>query len=202
VVKYQKIFALCGIIAPIIFNMIWILGGILQPGYSHIRDDVSSLLALGAPNKLLFDIMNIINVCLTIIFLIGLTLVMKENSVSIIGPILLLISSFLNLTVALFFPLNYGGEPTGVTGISHLVIVMLTGFINLGAMVVLWRKLRNVEGWNGYDIYSLVTFICTLIVTIFLVIAAGSEIMGLVERLVIIANNQYFVILAIKIYRS
>lgn len=57
-IKYQKVYAICGMLSPIIFTMIWILGGILQPEYNHIRDDVSSLMALGAPNKLLFDIMN------------------------------------------------------------------------------------------------------------------------------------------------
>ncbi|MHA2399763.1 MAG: DUF998 domain-containing protein [Promethearchaeota archaeon] len=201
-VKYQKIFAICGIAAPIIFNMIWILGGILQPGYNHIRDDVSSLLALGAPNKLLFDIMNLINVGLSITFLIGLNLVMRALKGPKVGPILFLVSSILNLIVALFFPLNYGGEPTGITGISHLVIVMITGFLNLGGMIAMWRGLRKVDEWAGYDKYSLISFIGTFIVTILLVFAAGSEIMGIVERLVILANNQYFVVLAIKIYRS
>ena len=51
--KYQKIFAVCGMIGPFFYAMIWILGGILQPGYNHISDDVSTLLAVGAPNKLL-----------------------------------------------------------------------------------------------------------------------------------------------------
>jgi len=71
-IKYQKVYAICGMLSIIVFNMIWILGGILQPEYNHIRDDVSSLLALGAPNKLLFDIMNLINYGLVSVFFIGL----------------------------------------------------------------------------------------------------------------------------------
>ena len=57
--RYQRIFAVCGMIGPILYAMIWILGGLMQTQYSHIRDDVSSLLAVGAPNKLLFDTMDI-----------------------------------------------------------------------------------------------------------------------------------------------
>ena len=199
-VKNQKLYAICGMISPVLFNMIWILGGILQPGYDHIRDDVSSLMALGAPNKLLFDIMNITEFILMIIFLIGLVLVIKELKGAILGPVLLLSGNILGLIVPIFFPLNYGGEPTGITGTMHLIIVMLTGFIALGGMIAMWRGLRKVYEWKGYDVYSLITFILTLIFTMILVITAGSEIMGLTERLVIIVNGQYLFVLALKTF--
>ena len=201
-VKNQKLYAICGMLSPIVFNLIWIIGGILQPGYDHIRDDVSSLMALGAPNKLLFDIMNITNFVLTIIFLIGLILVIKELKGPIVGPVILLIGNLLGITVPIFFPLNYGGEPTGITGMTHLIIVMITGFIALGGMIAMWRGLRKVDEWKGYDVYSLITFILTLIFTMILVVAAGSEIMGLVERFVIIVNNQYIFVLALKTFLS
>lgn len=199
-VKNQKLYAICGMLSPIVFNLIWIIGGILQPGYSHIRDDVSSLMALGAPNKLLFDIMNIINFILTIIFLIGLILVIKELEGPIVGPVILLAGQILGIIVPIFFPLNYGGEPTGFTGTMHFIIVMITGFIALGGMIAMWRGLRKVDEWKSYDVYSLITFILTLIFTMILVIAAGSEIMGLAERFVIIINGQYIFILALKTY--
>jgi len=199
-VKYQKVYAICGMLSPLVFTMLWILGGILQPEYNHIRDDVSSLLALGAPNKLLFDIMNLINYSLMTIFLIGLILVMNELQGSLLGPVLLFISSLLGFIVTIFFPLNYGGEPTGATGVMHLIIVMLMGFIALGGMIAMWRGLRKVDEWKGYGLYSLITLILTLIFTVFLVIATGSEIMGLAERFVIIANGQYTFVLALKTY--
>jgi len=199
-IKYQKVYAICGMLSPIIFNMIWILGGILQPGYNHIRDDVSSLMALGAPNKLLFDILNITNFSLTIIFLIGLILVIKELEGAIVGPVILLIGNILGIFVPIFFPLNYGGEPTGITGTMHLVIVMLTGFIALGGMIAMWRGLRKIDEWKGYDLYSLITLILTFIFTMILVISAGSEIMGLTERFVIIVNGQYIFVLALKTF--
>jgi hypothetical protein len=201
-IKNQKIYAICGMLSPIVFNLIWIIGGILQPGYSHIQNDVSSLMALGAPNKLLFDTMNIINFILAIIFLIGLILVIKELEGPILGPIMLLVGQILGITVPIFFPLNYGGEPTGFTGITHFIIVMITGFIALGGMIAMWRGLRKIDKWKGYDVYSLVTFIFTLIFTMILVVAVGSEIMGLAERLVIIINGQYIFILALKTFRT
>jgi hypothetical protein len=201
-VKYQKIYAICGILSPIVFNLIWIIAGFIQPGYDHIRNDVSSLMALGAPNKLLFDMMNIISVILDIIFLIGLVIVIKELNGSIVGPAILLSGKLLGILVPIFFPLNYGGLPTGFTGMAHLIIVMITGFIALGGMIVMWRVLRKIDEWKGYGLYSLITFILTLIFTMWLVFATGTEIMGLVERFVIIINNQYTFVLAIKTFRT
>lgn len=201
-VKYQKVYAVCGMLSPIVFNLIWIIAGFIQPGYDHIRNDVSSLMALGAPNKLLFDLMNIASFILEIIFFIGLIMVMKELNASIAGPAVFLSGKILGILVPIFFPLNYGGEPTGFTGIMHLIIVMITGFIALGGMIVMWRGLKKIDDWKSYSLYSLITFIVTLVFTMWLVFAAGSPIMGLAERFVIIINGQYTFVLAFKTYSS
>jgi hypothetical protein len=201
-VKYQKIYAICGMLSPIVFNLIWIIAGFIQPGYDHIRNDVSSLMALGAPNKLLFDSMNIVSFILDIIFTIGLLMVIKELNGSIAGPAVLLSGKVLGILVPIFFPLNYGGLPTGFTGMAHLIIVMITGFIALGGMILMWRGLRKLDEWQKYDIYSLITFILTLIFTMWLVFVTGSEIMGLAERFVIIINGQYTFVLAFKAFRT
>ena len=200
--KYQKIYAICGMLGFIVFNLIWIIGGIIQPGYNHIQDDVSSLMALGAPNKVLFDSMNIASFILQIIFYIGLVIVIKELNGSIIGPAILLSGNILGIIVPIFFPLNYGGEPTGFTGMMHLIIVMITGFIALAGMIFMWRGLRKINEWKGYDLYSLITFILTLVFTMWLVFTSGTEIMGLTERFVILINGQYTFVLAFKTFRS
>ena len=64
----HQLIALGGMIGSILYTLIGILGGILQPDYSHIRDDVSYLMAVGAPNKKLFDIMQLTNIILVMIF--------------------------------------------------------------------------------------------------------------------------------------
>jgi len=106
--KYQKIFALCGMIGPFFYAMIWILGGILQPGYNHITDDVSTLLAVGAPNKLLFDLMEATYGILMIIFFASLHWTINKGKGSILGPGAFLVNFVLHV-VAVFFPLDAGG---------------------------------------------------------------------------------------------
>jgi len=46
-----QVLAICGMLSPIVYTIMWILGGVLQQDYSHIRDDISSLFAVNAPNK-------------------------------------------------------------------------------------------------------------------------------------------------------
>lgn len=201
-VKNQKIYAICGMLGSIVFNLIWIIAGFIQPGYDHIRNDVSSLMALGAPNKVLFDSMNIASFVLEIIFFIGLILAIKELNGPIAGPAVFLAGKILGILVPIFFPLNIGGLPTGFTGMAHLIIIMITGFIALGGMIVMWRGLKKVNEWKVYSLYSLITFILTLIFTMWLVFVTGSEIMGLAERFVIIINGQYTFVLALKTFRT
>ena len=65
------ILAICGMLSPILYTLMWILGGILDPDYSHIRDDVSTLIAVAAPNKKLLDKFIISSSTLLFIFYIG-----------------------------------------------------------------------------------------------------------------------------------
>jgi len=45
------VFSLFGIIAPIFYIVPTIIGGLLRPGYNHLFNSVSDLLASGASNK-------------------------------------------------------------------------------------------------------------------------------------------------------
>ena len=46
-----QILAVCGMLSPIIYTAMWVMIGSKQSEYSHIRDDISSLFAVGAPNR-------------------------------------------------------------------------------------------------------------------------------------------------------
>ena len=52
--RLAKYLAIPGMISPIVYTVAWIIGGFIVAGYNHIRDDVSSLYAVGAPNRPLF----------------------------------------------------------------------------------------------------------------------------------------------------
>jgi hypothetical protein len=196
----QQLIALGGMIGPILYTLIWILGGILQPDYNHIRDDVSSLMAVGAPNKRLFDVMQLFNIILVIIFFTNFHWVIDGGQGSIIGPAFFVITNLINIPVVLFYPLDEDGGIESPTAQMHIKLVMIMALFGALGMLAMWYRLSNTPGWTWYGTYSLVTFIFTAITGIIASKTAGSEIMGLTERLVVTANVQYIFILALHVF--
>jgi hypothetical protein len=197
----QQLIALSGMIGPIIYTSIWILGGILQPDYNHIRDDVSSLMAVGAPNKRLFDAMQLKNIVLVIIFFTNLHYAIDGGQGSIIGPACFIITNLINIPVVLFYPLDEGGEMISPTAKMHFKLVMIMAVFGAAGMLGFWYRLRYTPGWVWYGTYSLVTFIVTAITGVIASKTAGTNIMGLTERLVVTANIQYIFVLALKVFK-
>ncbi len=72
---------LCGMVAPVWFVFMSILGGVMRPGYSHLKYTVSELFAPGSPNNPFLDILHSIFAVLLILFGIGLLLIFfKEQN--------------------------------------------------------------------------------------------------------------------------
>ena len=109
-VNIFQFLAICGMASPILYTLMWILGGILRSDYSHIRDDISSLFAVGAPKKRFFNSFIIASSVLLFVFYLGLHWSINNGQGSVIGPILFVVSGFLGVLVALFFPLDAGGK--------------------------------------------------------------------------------------------
>lgn len=196
----QQLIALGGMIGPILYTMIWVLGGILQRGYSHIRDDVSSLLAVGAPNKRLFGIMHVIDVVLVIIFFSTLHWAIDGGQGLIIGPACFLLAYLIELVVELFFPLDEGGEMNSPRAKMHFNLVMVTAILGMVGMLAMWYRLSNTSGWAWLGTYSLVTFIVAVGTGLLASKNVGTKIMGLTERLVVTTIVQYIFVLALNVY--
>jgi hypothetical protein len=196
----QQLIALGGMIGPVLYTLIWILGGILQPDYSHIRDDVSSLMAVGAPNKRLFDIMQLTNIILVIVFFTSLHWAIDGGKGSIIGPASFVLTNLINIPVVLFYPLDEGGGIESSTAQMHVKLVMVMAVFGAIGMLAMWHRLINSEGWIWYGTYSLVTFIATAVSGLIASKTVGTKIMGLTERIVVTLNVQYIFVLALYVF--
>ncbi len=76
-----------GIALVITYITTTVVGASLRPGYSHIRDSVSELIEMGAPNKELLDIMIGSYHLLLIMFAIGLHLALpRTRAVGLVLP--------------------------------------------------------------------------------------------------------------------
>ena len=187
-------------LSPIVYTVMWILGGILQPDYSHIRDDVSSLFAVGAPDKGLMQSFIITSSVLLFVFYIGLHEGLNDGGGSIVGPILFLTSGVLGILVALFFPLDAGGEIITIRGKMHLILVIGSGLLTIAGMVALWFRLQSVEGWSAFATYSLISAIVALVLVIISGIFIKSKYRGLLERLGVTPYQLYYFSLSLMVF--
>jgi len=194
------ILAICGMASPIVYTVMWILGGIVRSDYNHIRDDISSLFAVGAPRKGLFNSFIIISSLLSFVFYLGIHWGINNGQGSFIGPILFVVSGFLGVLVALFFPLDAGGEIITLRGKMHLVLVMASGILTIGGMIALWFRLESVEAWSLFANYTLISAIIALVLMVLSGIFIKTRFRGLLERFGVTPFEVFYFILALMVF--
>ena len=194
-----QILAICGMLSPIVYTAMWIVGGKLQKDYSHIKHDISSLFAVNAPNQRLMQTFIIVSSVLLFLFYLGLHEGLKDGG-SIIGPYLFIIASILGMLIAFFFSLDEGGEMTTWRGKMHLILVVLMGILTIAGMIALYFRLKEVPGWELFAIYSVISAVIALILLIISGIFIQGNYRGLLERLGVTPFQQFYFILSLMIF--
>ncbi|MBY8992249.1 MAG: DUF998 domain-containing protein [Candidatus Lokiarchaeota archaeon] len=195
-----QILAICGMLSPIIYTAMWIIVGSLDSDYNHIRDDISSLFAVGAPNRRLAQSFVITESVLLFVFFIGLHEGITDGGGSIVGPVVLLISSILGILIALFFPLDEGGEFTTYKGKMHITLVVIMGLLAITGMVALWIRLQSVPAWCGFAVFSLISAILSLIGVVISSIFAAGKYRGIIERIMVTPFQLFYFILSLMVF--
>ena len=198
--NFNRVFAVCGIISPLLYLMMVIIGGALIPGYSHVTETVSELLVAGAPNRPLLATLMISSSVLGILFPIGLHRGINEGRGSKVGPAFLIIASVLGIFTT-YFPQDPGGPPVTFAGTVHVVLLIPMVILSLGAFLAFWRRLKSDSLWVGYDRYSLITFIIAIPLGVISAVSLDSPYVGLLERLSVAVILQWGFVMAIKLFR-
>ena len=172
----------------------------MLPDYSHIRDDVSTLMAVDAPRKKLFDKFIISSSTLLFVFYLGMHWGVNNGEGSILGPALFVISGFLGVLVALFFPLDADGEIITIRGKMHLVLIAISGILATAGMVAMWFRLESVAEWSAFATFSLVTTVVSLILVVVSSFTATKSYFGLVERFMVSTYQIYYFVLALMVF--
>ena len=187
-------------LSPIVYTTMWILGGILRSNFNHIRDDIRSLFAVEAPRKRFFNSFIIASSLLLFVFYFGIHWAINDGQGLIIAPALFVVSGFLGVLVALFFPLDVGGEIITVRGKIHLVLVMASGILTIVGMIALWFRLESVEGWSLFANYSLISAIVSLVLMVISGIFIKSRFRGLLERFGVTPFEVFYFMLAFMVF--
>jgi hypothetical protein len=200
--NYKFLFV-CGIVIPFIYIFMYILGGALRPGYSHISGSVSELLSPGAPNRLLLMTIQTIYALLHILFGFGVLWFIKgsanDQMIGRIGAWLIIALGVATIGTVIF-PQDAEGTPATMAGQVHKILVFggLIPFSILSTLLIgLW--LRRVGLFPGFDVYSFITVGAIVVMGGVGGATVETQFAGLIERIAAIVTQQWLFMLGLKL---
>jgi hypothetical membrane protein len=182
--KRQKIFALCGIIAPILFTVLVIIESLLRPGYSQIFNDVSDL-GLG-PYSLIQNISFMVFGILSIGFAMGVGANLPNRTGKAVKWLVIVFGLCIILAGVTLL-----SAPADVTYakdvVSHGLVSAVAFLLIMVAMFLTWLSLRGSDKgiWGRYRMFSLVCGLLSILTLVILSYTQFSSYHGASERLFI-----------------
>ena len=141
-----------GIVGPLLYTGAWLVLGFLDPAYSHVRDPISDLSAIGAPYAPIMTFIIFVFAILTVAFAFGLHLGLPRGFW--VGPAALVIAGIGYVGIALA-PLDLA-DP-GDDSVPHTIAASITVFALMLAPVLHYPRLRRDTEWRNLGRYSIAT---------------------------------------------
>jgi hypothetical membrane protein len=197
-------FALAGVVGPILYVVVFTLAGFLRPGYSPVRQSISTL-GVGANAWLLNTDAVVFGVSL-LAFAIGFFIFMQQTFPKgrrITCLVLLILSSIGAINTGLF-------PASSTTAVLHWALGFLLGLLSLVVVYIIagWQW-RQRSDWHGYGWYSLATAIAAVILILlsFVLLAPRSasggpstSVGGLIERVLILVAFAWHVAIGWRLF--
>ena len=199
-----SIFYISGMLIPVIYILLYLLGGAFRSDYSHIRHSVSELLAPGSPNRTLLMIIQIIYAGLHLIFGLGiLWFVMGSAAGQTLGKAgaWMIIALGVVTFGTVVFPQDAEGTPATFAGQTHKGLVF-GGLIPLSVLstlfIGLWCRLTGFL--PGFDLYSFITVAAVVVMGAIGGATVHTRFAGLVERIAALITQQWLFVLGLFLF--
>jgi hypothetical membrane protein len=196
----QRTLYWCGLVAPLLFVFMTILGGALRPGYSHIEDTVSELMSPGSPNRVLLSVIFTAYALLLICFGVGLLRFVGTSAqparTAALGAWLFIAAGVINVSIATVFPQDPWGSPITFPGMMHFILSGVIGLLQLVAVFLLGIWLRRTGLSPALGAYSLVNTAALVISLAFFLKMTDTSMIGLAERIMILVGLAWTFIIA------
>jgi hypothetical membrane protein len=191
----QRIFAICGIVAPVLFTMMVAVESLLRPGYSQVSNYVSDLGT--GPHAIVQNANFIVFGLLTLGFAMGLhgALPAARGRASKAGVALVVVFG-MGVLLAGVFPEDY------LSGAEHQSVSSVAFIASVAAQLLIWRGLRGGERtvWGGYRAYSLVSGLLTLVLLLGFGYYAGGPDQGAAQRVFLAVPWVWVTVTGLKLY--
>src|SRR5436190_1504127 len=154
-----SIWIIGGGLAPLVYLVAVVLGGLLTPGYSHIAGPVSALIMNGAPAATVLIPLFALYNALLIAFAFAMREAFREHGVrlSLVAPIALAAVAIVGVAM-LLYPMDPLGLPLTETGRLHIWFAVTASFLSMVAVLVTAAALRRNPEWQALAWYSYASF--------------------------------------------
>ncbi|HMK53446.1 MAG TPA: DUF998 domain-containing protein [Methanobacteriaceae archaeon] len=197
--KKQQFYALCGIVAPILFTLLVIVESLLRPGYSQIFNDVSDL-GLG-PYSIIQNISFILFGLLSIGFAMGLGANLPNRAGKATKWLVIVFGLCIILAGLTLF--SVGSNVIYAKDVAlHVFVSSIAFLVIIIAQFLTWLALRGSDDaiWGRYRKYSLLSGLLSILVLLFLSYTQFSSFHGASERLFIAVWMIWIFVTGIKLY--
>ncbi len=201
--SFQLGLAICGIIGPILFTIVLITLGFLQPGYNHITQYMSELGAVNAPYANIKNTGLFIIGILIVFFSFGIYLELNDKKTKsiILGSSLVFISGLSFLLIG-FFPCDPDCINFSTVGIIHGYLANTAQLPLIIAPYFLLANFKKNKKWHSIYYCSIVTIILGIISFAVYKSYIFEGYIGLLQRISFGIPILWVEIIAIKIFKS
>lgn len=178
-----------GMVGVVAYLLHTLVGQLLWPEYNPITTDISSLTAVGAPNRGLLMAITAIYGFATILFVIGMVIksFRKYHGAVRAGWIILLIMNLVSMFGYGLFPLSGDKTQMSFSNLMHIVVTVIVVFTTIAAGFVLTAGYWRQEKKKKLGIFTLTMAIIITITGALNPIGMANNwnVLGLTERAVI-----------------
>ncbi|MEA1872682.1 MAG: DUF998 domain-containing protein [Chloroflexota bacterium] len=190
--------ALVGIVGPVVVIVGDLAASLSIPGYSPVRDSVSSLALTGVGwlQSICFLAMGL----LLEIFVAGLFFNIRRARGFHAGIVLLALCGFVLLLIAAFH-MDAPGTPRTTAGIIHTIASYGLGLLFPIAILSLAPSLKNTPNWKNIFVYTLIAGVLALALIMGALFAEQRGWFGLYERIIILNALVWVEVVAVHFLR-
>jgi MFS family permease len=190
--------AVVGIVGPIVVIVGDLSASLSIPGYSPVRDTVSSLALTyaGWLQSICFLAMGL----LLEIFVAGLFFNIRRARGFHAGIVLLALCGFVLMLIATFH-MDAPGGPRTIDGTIHAIASYGLGLLFPIAILLLAHSFKSTPNWKGIFIYTLIAGVVALALILGALLAEQRGWFGLYERIIILNALIWVEVVAIHFLR-
>ncbi len=176
-----------GVVGPLLFVALVVVGGVLYDGYSHVGQTISELGGEGAEFALLQNVNFIVLGVLVIGFAWALARTLGPPHT---GAVLVAVFGFSSAMLNGLLPCDLGCQGSTTVGLLHNVFGTVGFVAGVGAMFVLARRWRTEPGWRSHVPFTRTMAATALVGLLAFIAVEAAEVRtyaGLVQRVFVLA---------------